>query len=90
MTCLLNLEVMHSLKGYVPVTYSTRLTFIHAKTVLVTIIPAKKTSPVNYSQSLQIPAVLQMDTASSSPPSPGMELSHHSINQQLISGCVNF
>lgn len=45
MTCLLNLEVMHSLKGYVPVTYSTRLTFIHTKPVLATIIPAKKNHP---------------------------------------------
>lgn len=57
MTCLLNLEVMHSLKGYVPVTYSTRLTFIHThtqkKTVLATIIPAKKNPTVSLSKSLQ-------------------------------------
>lgn len=50
-----------------------------------------QSSPVSCSQCLQIPAVLQMDRASSSsPPSPATELSHHPTKQQLISGCVNF
>ena len=80
----LNFEVMHPLKGYVPVTYSTRLTLTHTKAALATILKPKKQFSELQSVSPNPRSRCRRTEPPPSPPSLGTEPSHGS-HQAVVS-----